>query len=527
MVSVKVRAAKDNETWGEGVFTGFLKGSIVGVLVAAVLLSALSLMLEQPAGNTPPAPPQTAAPSASAPAIGGDSATAPTETAEGVQTGVAPVAPQAGDGATLPQADTASADRPAAAGVEGSLPEPGVDATGGLRVAGDTAVAPGAQGQAPAQPAGEAGPSIADGGTLPQAGIVEGTLPQPDVENAPGVSAAGESPVLPNPQALAPSQPAGEAGLVISTDPAQPPQPSTGEAIALAPSPSPESAEAGEPLPMIVLDEDQGAPARPQVGLSGEPAGQMPQGDVTVRVIRPGTETAPEQELPIFGETATGIALQDFAAVYDDAGLPIMALVLIDDGRMPGGPDALLAAGVAVTVAIDPLQPGAADLMRAYRQRGIEVAAIAQVPQAAAPNDVEVALAATFDALPEAVAILDFTGAGLPDSRSGLDQVMAALAAEGRGLISASHGLNTQMRAATAAKVPAALLYRDLDAEGQDARIIRRFLDQAAFRARQESGVMLLGRVRAETISALILWSTANRAAQIALVPASAVLLAQ
>ena len=65
---------------------------------------------------------------------------------------------------------------------------------------------------------------------------------------------------------------------------------------------------------------------------------------------------------------------------------------------------------------------------------------------------------------------------------------------------------------------------RDLDAEGQDARVIRRFLDQAAFRARQESGVVMLGRVRPDTISALILWGTANRAGQVALVPVSAVL---
>ncbi len=83
------------------------------------------------------------------------------------------------------------------------------------------------------------------------------------------------------------------------------------------------------------------------------------------------------------------------------------------------------------------------------------------------------------------------------------------------------------MRAATASEVPAALVYRELDAEEQDAATIRRLLDQAAFRARQESGVVLLARVRPETLSALILWSEADRARQVAIVPASTVLKGQ
>ena len=46
--------------------------------------------------------------------------------------------------------------------------------------------------------------------------------------------------------------------------------------------------------------------------------------------------------------------------------------------------------------------------------------------------------------------------------------------------------------------VAAATLFRDFDKDGQDARVIRRFLDQAAFRARQDGSVVMLGRVRAE-----------------------------
>jgi polysaccharide deacetylase 2 family uncharacterized protein YibQ len=74
------------------------------------------------------------------------------------------------------------------------------------------------------------------------------------------------------------------------------------------------------------------------------------------------------------------------------------------------------------------------------------------------------------------------------------------------------------------AGVPAATIYRDLDGEGQDAQVIRRFIDQAAFRARQDSGVVLLGRMRPDTVTALINWGNDKRAAQVAQVPLSAVL---
>lgn len=53
---------------------------------------------------------------------------------------------------------------------------------------------------------------------------------------------------------------------------------------------------------------------------------------------------------------------------------------------------------------------------------------------------------------------------------------------------------------------------------------MRRFLDQAAFKARQEEGVVMLGRLRADTVSALLLWGLQDRANSVALVPVSALL---
>ena len=101
---------------------------------------------------------------------------------------------------------------------------------------------------------------------------------------------------------------------------------------------------------------------------------------------------------------------------------------------------------------------------------------------------------------------------------------MAHLAGDGRGFVTVPQGLNGAVRAADAAGVPSGVVYRDLDADGQDAAVIRRFLDQAEFRARQQPGVLVVGRVRADTLSALTLWSVANTDGDVMLGPASAAL---
>ena len=54
--------------------------------------------------------------------------------------------------------------------------------------------------------------------------------------------------------------------------------------------------------------------------------------------------------------------------------------------------------------------------------------------------------------------------------------------------------------------------------------MIRRFLDQAAFRAGQEGSVIMVGRLRPDTITALVIWVSSERVRGVALAPVSAVL---
>ena len=91
-------------------------------------------------------------------------------------------------------------------------------------------------------------------------------------------------------------------------------------------------------------------------------------------------------------------------------------------------------------------------------------------------------------------------------------------------MITYSRGLNSAIQVAEREGVPAALVFREFDSNGQNGAAIKRFLDQAAFRAGQQVGVILVGHNRPETIKALLEWGLGNRANTVALAPVSAVL---
>lgn len=451
---------------GVVVFKGLLSGGFWGLVVGGASLTALSLASEQPAGNEPPVQPQLTAP---------QTTQAPVESAEPDMA--------ASEGAVAPE------QTPRAIAPQLEVTQPVTDVE-------------------PAQ--------------VPQTGEVVADMIAPDpIEIAPEIEAANEVPVLPNPQSVAPQVPVGEDDLALSTEPAPVPLvikddvPTVDIAV-----PVPVAPKVGVPEEIAIAVPELVAP---------EPTSNLPVGNGAVKVNRLVGD--PERE--VVETTAVEVpddapALLRYGTEFENfEAKPLLSVVLIDDGSMGGAVPALSALPFPVTVVLDPSKPDAAAKMAEYRSAGIEVGVLAALPQGASAGDVEVAFEATFATLPESVLMLDMGDGGFQTDRSVANQAMAFLAAEGRGFVSVASGLNMAWRAAESADVPALGIFRDLDSEGQDARVIRRFMDQAAFRARQESGVVLLARVRPDTISALILWGTANRAGQVALAPLSAALLAQ
>lgn len=278
-----------------------------------------------------------------------------------------------------------------------------------------------------------------------------------------------------------------------------------------------------EPAPQAPEEVAEAAPVAPEA--APEPSDTASAG---VRINRPGTDESapagqesvviPEDELP---EDAP--AMLRFAAAFENTeDLPLMSIVLLDDGQLPGAIDAVANLPIPATVILNPLTPDAADRMAAYRAAGIETGMQISLPTGATPIDVEVAFEAAFGTLSESVVLFSGETGLLQSNRSVNEQVMQVLAADGRGLVIVQRGLGNALRAAEQANVPAATVLRDLDGDGQDSAAIGRALDQAAFRARQSGGAVLLARATDETLDALGQWAAAD--AQVAMAPVTAIL---
>ncbi|MBQ0751261.1 MAG: divergent polysaccharide deacetylase family protein [Roseovarius sp.] len=421
-------------------------------------------------------------------------------------------------------------------------------------VAGVSQVAPPAPDDSAGIGAVETAPAAA-----PETGDVAALAEAPTVavEGA-GVTVESDDPVLPSPQGTPPVVPSSEGAVAVSTDPAQPPAPAAAEESAGLSAP--EGAEAGsifpeeEPAPVLIPDasgtegvtdmspeaeaQAEAAPVPeadaeatpktlPALGTIGNraegvttnrlPSLGAPAPEVVERVVEP--EVAPE---------VAGALARNQVAFDNPEGKPLMAIILMDDGQSPIGIEALQSFPYPLNFAVDVDWSGAAAAAERYRAAGFEVLAMADLPEGARPEDAEVAMQAWFAEVPQAVAVLEGTSTGLQSSREATAQLAPILKESGHGLVMHPNGLNTAQKLMAREGVPSASLFRDFDGQGQNAAAIRRFLDQAAMRAdQQEDGVIMLGRLRADTISALLLWGLQDRAASVALAPVSAVLRAE
>lgn len=555
---------------------GFLSGAIWGTVLSVGGLGVWSVVAPTPTGqmtevqpspsdaDTPvivaetedstPTPDPVAAPNVapepetdSVPEASTDD-TDPTETTED----------QAAETATEPEADTPPAE-PARRPADVTEVDPDTQ-TPELTTPSEP------QDETPEETAGAPMPS-------PDTGEAIATLTEPAAPDAPSVPTAPGADSTPGTSgAPSLSTPEGEAGLNISTEPAQPPAPAVPDVeTALVPDPEPtetpevevepapaapetdasetdEVATPGESDPAdrpqvrrLVpaapegaepesAEEDSAAALRPSIG---RPAASLtdrnPGNSARLPSISDAPETAPDEAAVTPSADTDGMPpLQRYAAQVDsDPSLPKMSIVMIDDGTGPLGPDTLDGFPFPVTFALDPGQAGAAERMAAYRALGYEVAALIDLPEAAQPTDVEQILGGATAALPEAVALIEAPDGGLQATRAVTEQAASYAADSGHGLVFLPNGLNTAQAIAQRENVPTISILRDFDGDGQDARTKRRFLDGAAFRARQDGAVVMLGRLTPDTLSALVLWSLQDRASSVSMVPVSTLLLEQ
>ncbi|MHC9236902.1 divergent polysaccharide deacetylase family protein [Pseudooceanicola sp. 502str34] len=477
------------------------------------------------ASTSPSAPEATAPPAltATAPAIPDSLPEAPASPAEGAT----PEAP-------------ATADAPLAAPQPVDLTSPGSESTPGQP---DLPARPETDLAAPEAPAGTA---TAEQGATGLAAAPAVTTPAPDLPAAPGQPSpdqdATRDPAPARPQVdtapgiagapalaqAAPALPGRDSVALPEATPGLRPAAPEGEQMAEAQTDTPPP-PAPRVLPRTTDDTTAGVPRLP-----GAPAGtlssRMAEGVTGGRLPAVGSAEAPVADTPDVAADPTpaaedGPAINRFAAAFaNPEDKPLMSIVLIDDGSSPIGLAALANFPYPLSFAIDPAWSGATEAMERYRAEGFEVMILANLPEAATAMDAETAMEDWRRSLPQAVGVMEGDGTGVQASRAAADQLTGIAAGDGLGLLLYPNGLDTVRKMAVREGVPAATLFRDFDDDGQDATVIRRFLDHAAFRAGQEGAVIMVGRMRADTISALLLWGLQDRASRVALAPVSAAL---
>lgn len=220
-----------------------------------------------------------------------------------------------------------------------------------------------------------------------------------------------------------------------------------------------------------------------------------------------------------------GPALTIYATEFEaPTDLPLVSIVLVHQGDRTLGVEILDVLPPNISFAVEASQSNAGEIARAYRAAGREVVMIPALPQGAAPQDIEQALGANFELVPEAVAVMDVSGSSFQSDRDAVEQVVDVVAASGHGIITFPRGLNPAYQAAQRAGVPTGLIFRNLDGEAEDQDTIQRNLDRAAFRARQDEAVILVGSTGSTMLAALTEWVLGSRAASVVLAPISAAL---
>jgi polysaccharide deacetylase 2 family uncharacterized protein YibQ len=395
--------------------------------------------------------------------------------------------------------------------------------------------------------------SVAEAGSdLSQRPITGGTdgLEAPDVNTANGaVVVDGDAPVLPSPQAAAPTESENETELSISTDPSQPlaPQVPEDETVFEVTEQDPAAKEsvveaepekATVPAPFEVVPEEPDQPEAPTAEKETTfPPVDTAEEELRPQISRPAGSLVDRDNDPVEqaqqpadqAEVADLAPIDAFAVPFENADAkPLMSIVLIDAGAdLEGaavGLPALRSFPAPITFAVDASLPDAVARMNKYRGGGFEVLAMIDFPSGATAGDAEVTLDAVLSQMTDVVGVLEGVGNGMQESREASDQATQILLSTGHGFVTHSNGLNTVAKLAEREGVPTSTVFRDFDSADQSPTVIRRLLGQAAFRAGQEGGVIMLGRLRSDTISALLLWRLQDRAARVSMAPISAVL---
>ena len=515
---------------------GFLVGLLWGFVVSAVGLVGLSLVAPPRAGEVTAGAEAVAAPAGEEPAVAGDSGGGDAAEAEPVaEAAAAETAVGTVDLAVKPQGGDAVAEGEAAADPVADVVQAAPEVAPKLAPTAETVLAMTAPDAQLAAPSADAAPAVNGGKPAAPAAPATDRAPAPDA----GTMPAPKQDKLLDPPAPPPAPPVEPAPQMpgVETETGLPQVPVAPEGVApdqmtaelIAPEAVAPETITPEPmtLPEVVLD-----PA----GLGAEASTLAPDaglgtvaGVTTDRLPRIGDKAQVTAEevlvlVPGLGQPILSYA-RDFVA---EPGKPKFAILLRDIGAAGMARSDLARLPFAVTFVIDPAAPDAIEAARAYRAAGQEVMILASgLPEGATPADLEQSFQAMAQVLPETVAVLDLPAGGLQENRLLATQAIPILKAQGRGIVTYDRGLGAAEQVAAREGLAHAVIFRELDAGGEETPVIRRYLDRAAFKAAQEGQVLVIGQTRTETVAALLEWMVDGRGSSVQLAPVTAVMQAE
>ena len=351
---------------------GYLTGGLCGLVVSAVGLGTLSLVAEQPAGNTPPQAPLVESPDLAS--GGADAAAGDTLPDVGATAGGAPAPSDSPDvtqpsqGAGAVQSDTTTPEQPQAGEVTAGLEAPQVGVDAGVSVAADTPVAPLDGTDAPAVPEGEADvvleTTTPEPPAAPEVVVVEDAPAQEEeiaveedaveevvivadqqeaVEQDEAADLAGDDTIVAEGAADAETQEIALADIEAESGPDGETDAEETDAEASEgenDAPAMEAPVVNDSLPVTPsTDEDAGS----LISLQGDQAelpGRVPEPIIAEDVTTEATENAqPEETAPVVvAEDADAAqALASFATAFENTdNNPVMSIILVDDGSLSG-----------------------------------------------------------------------------------------------------------------------------------------------------------------------------------------------
>ncbi|WP_406720580.1 divergent polysaccharide deacetylase family protein [Thioclava litoralis] len=496
---------------------GLLSGVAAGAIVSVLGLGAVSLMA--PVGRQDAAPLPQSLPAANQSSAG---LTGETERiADGARAGGAPQAAGSGQSAghglsapsvlspeplpvpdqspSLPQALPAPDDStnappafgetlsdPAGDRHDARMPAPVQNGTGDAAFArlSDPAPRP-AAGQAAPDP--KAAQTAEDAQATAPSAIEQIPVPPPGevvVPDLPGAEAVEEPQVVP-PAALGQTEPR--------------PAASTAQEIVLLP-------DGSQVLP-------DGRVQKPRVFAAGEQP--RPSADPAIPTDRLAHIEAPLAGGPDAGGAgdtpADTPAWQRFRAGFSvPADTSLFSVMLIDRGIAKGGLDetTLRTLGFPVTIVLDPSRADARMAAQAYHAAGVEVAILMTgLPEAPTAQDLDVAMEAWRQAVPQAVALVEPVQPVVQNNRQLAQHLMELAQRDGLALVTQDKGSNATDQLAQSQNWPEARIWRVLDDGRERASRIARELVRAEFEAKRDGKAVVMLTAWPESIAGLRDWA--------------------